>query len=220
MVVLENIRKDYKLGIVDVNVLKGVSLRIAPGELVAVMGASGSGKSTLLNIIGCLDTPTSGKYLLDGRTVDSLDDNALSGIRAASIGFVFQRFHLIKYLSVLDNVKLPMEFLGLGRRRADDLAREWLGKVRMDHRLDHFPHQLSGGERQRVAIARALIKTPRLILADEPTGNLDEKVGQEIVTLFQQLNRDHGITVIIVTHSRELAAATNRCIVIKDGLIQ
>jgi putative ABC transport system ATP-binding protein len=220
MIRLEDIRKDYQLGIVDVKVLRGVSLHIAQGEFVAVMGASGSGKSTLLNILGCLDTPTTGRYLLEGTPIDSLDDNALSEVRARAIGFVFQRFHLIKFLSVLDNTKLPMEFLNLRDAEADAAARHWLTRVRIEHRLDHFPYQLSGGERQRVAIARALIKTPKIILADEPTGNLDEAVGKEIIQLFRELNRELGITVIMVTHSPEIAAVTDRTIHIRDGLIQ
>ncbi|NLI79138.1 MAG: ABC transporter ATP-binding protein [Candidatus Riflebacteria bacterium] len=220
MIRLENIRKDYRLGIVEVPVLRGVSLHIAEGEFVAVMGASGSGKSTLLNILGCLDTPSSGRYLLEGTPIDSLTDNALSEVRARSIGFVFQRFHLIKFLSVLDNTKMPMEFLNVKDAEADTAARRWLGRVRMEHRLDHFPHQLSGGERQRVAIARALIKTPKIILADEPTGNLDEKVGHEIIQLFRDLNRELRVTVIMVTHAPDIAAVADRTIHIRDGLIQ
>ncbi|HOY66086.1 MAG TPA: ABC transporter ATP-binding protein [Candidatus Ozemobacteraceae bacterium] len=220
MIRLEEIRKTYKLGIVDVPVLRGVSLHIARGEFVSIMGASGSGKSTLLNILGCLDVPTSGRYLLEDQAVDVLADNALSDLRARFIGFVFQRFHLIKYLSVLDNTKLTMEFINMADREADEAARHWLGRVRMDHRLDHYPHQLSGGERQRVAIARALIKTPKLILADEPTGNLDEAVGNEIIGLFRELNRELGLTIIMVTHSPEIASRTDRIIHIRDGLIQ
>jgi len=220
MVVLENITKDYRLGQVEVKVLKGVSFSLAAGELVSIMGASGSGKSTLLNILGCLDTPTTGRYLLEQTPVDTLDDNRLSEIRARSIGFVFQRLHLIKYLTVLENTTLPIEFLNMPEREADALARKWLGMVKLDHRLDHFPHQLSGGERQRVAIARALIKTPKLILADEPTGNLDLKVGAEIMGLFQELNRTLGLTIVIVTHAREIADQTQRCITIRDGLLQ
>ena len=220
MVILENITKDYHLGRVEVNVLKGVSFRLRAGELVSIMGASGSGKSTLLNIIGCLDTPTTGRYLLDNIPINTLDDNRLSEIRARSIGFVFQQFHLIKYLTVLDNTKLPMEFLNMPESEADALARKWLQKVKLDHRLDHYPNQLSGGERQRVAIARALIKTPKLILADEPTGNLDVKVGHEIIELFKELNRELGITIVIVTHAKEIAEQTQRCITIRDGLLQ
>ncbi|MFZ2956212.1 MAG: ABC transporter ATP-binding protein [Candidatus Ozemobacteraceae bacterium] len=220
MVVLENITKDYRLGLVEVKVLKGVSFALKAGELVSIMGASGSGKSTLLNILGCLDTPTTGRYLLESIPIDTLDDNRLSEIRARSIGFVFQRFHLIKYLSVLENTKLPMEFLNMPTGEADALARKWLAKVKLEHRLDHFPHQLSGGERQRVAIARALIKTPKLILADEPTGNLDEKVGHEILGLFKELNSELGITIVIVTHAKEIADQTHRCITIRDGLLQ
>ena len=220
MVVLENVTKDYRLGMVEVKVLKGVSFTLGAGELVSIMGASGSGKSTLLNILGCLDTPTTGRYLLEQTPIDTLNDNRLSEIRARSIGFVFQRFHLIKYLSVLENTKLPMEFLNMPEREADELARKWLGMVKLDHRLDHFPHQLSGGERQRVAIARALIKTPKLILADEPTGNLDMRVGAEIMGLFQELNRSLGLTIVIVTHAKEIADQTHRCITIRDGLLQ
>ncbi len=220
VVVVENVTKTYALGVVAVPVLKGVSFSLRRGELVSIMGASGSGKSTLLNILGCLDTPTSGRFLLDGIPVDTLDDDALSTIRARAIGFVFQRFHLIKYLSVLENTKLALEFLNMPEREADALARHWLGKVKLEHRLDHYPYQLSGGERQRVAIARALIKTPKLILADEPTGNLDLKVGAEIMNLFRDLNRELGLTIVIVTHAREIADQTERCIVIRDGVLQ
>jgi len=219
LISIENIRKNYKLGSVDVEVLRGVSFFIREGEFISIMGPSGSGKSTLMNIIGCLDTPTSGSYRFEGVPVDTMSDNHLSDMRARSIGFIFQQFHLIKYLTVLDNVKFPLEFLNVGDNAADARARNWLQKVRLDHRLDHLPSQLSGGERQRVAIARALVKNPKLILADEPTGNLDAKVGLEIMDLFRNLNRELGITIVVVTHAREVAALTDRCLTIGDGVL-
>ena len=220
LISVENLHKTYKLGMIDVPVLRGISISIEKGEFVSIMGPSGSGKSTLMNILGCLDTPTSGKYFLENKPVSSMNDNQLSELRAKHIGFVFQQFHLIKYLSILDNVKLPLEFLNVPSGEADDLARRWLKKVRMDHRLDHLPRQLSGGERQRVAIARALVKTPNLILADEPTGNLDARVGREIMDLFCELNSELGITIAIVTHSQDLSKMTQKVFTIMDGIAQ
>lgn len=220
LIAVENIVKHYNLGLVDVPVLQGVSFSIKQGEFLAIMGPSGSGKSTLMNILGCLDTATSGNYYLEGTSIETMSDNQLSDIRAKTIGFIFQQFHLLKYLTVLDNVKFPLEFLNYSNKDAQDLARTWLERVQLGHRLDHLPRQLSGGERQRVAIARALVKSPKLILADEPTGNLDAKVGQEIIDLFRKLNQEFKITIIIVTHSREVAEQTDRCLVMSDGQLK
>ncbi len=220
LISVENLIKHYNLGLVDVPVLRGVSFSIKSGEFLSIMGPSGSGKSTLMNILGCLDTATSGNYLLEGTPIETMTDNQLSDIRAKTIGFIFQQFHLIKYLNVLDNVKFPLEFLNFSNRDADALARQWLERVQLGHRLDHLPRQLSGGERQRVAIARALVKSPKLVLADEPTGNLDARVGQEIIELFRMLNKEYGITIIIITHSREVAEQTDRCLIMSDGQLQ
>jgi ABC-type lipoprotein export system ATPase subunit len=214
-----DLRKTYDLGELEVSVLKGISFAIAASEFVSIMGPSGSGKSTLLNILGCLDSPSAGTYELDGRALVGLDDDALSKVRAREIGFVFQKFCLIKYLTVLDNVLLPLEYLNVDGDRAERTAREILARVRLDHRLDHRPGQLSGGECQRVAIARALVKGPRLILADEPTGNLDRRVEEEIIGLFRELNEQIGVTIVLVTHSSEVAAMTDRTIVIRDGVL-
>ncbi|MBF0546656.1 MAG: ABC transporter ATP-binding protein [Candidatus Riflebacteria bacterium] len=220
MIRTENLVKYYKLGVLDVQVLKGISLEIKDGEFVSIMGASGSGKSTLLNILGCLDIPTSGRYFLGENPVDSMSDDQLSDVRANFIGFVFQSFQLMKYLNVIENVKLPMEYVNRSAKESDLQARKWLERVRLDHRLDHYPRQLSGGERQRAAIARALVKSPKLILADEPTGNLDRKVEGEIIDLFRELNRELKVTLIVVTHSLEVAEMTDRIIVIRDGKLQ
>ncbi|MBU1108769.1 MAG: ABC transporter ATP-binding protein [Candidatus Riflebacteria bacterium] len=220
LISVDNMVKHYNLGLVDVPVLQGLSFSINPGEFLSIMGPSGSGKSTLMNILGCLDTPTSGSYMLEGVAVETLNDDQLSDIRAKAIGFIFQQFHLLKYLTVLDNVKFPLEFLNVSNHEADVQARKWLERVKLSHRLDHLPRQLSGGERQRTAIARALVKNPKLILADEPTGNLDAKVGLEIIQLFRSLNKELGITIIIVTHAREVAEMTDRCLVMSDGRLQ
>jgi len=220
LISVENITKNYNLGLVDVPVLRGVSFSIRSGEFLSIMGPSGSGKSTLMNILGCLDTATSGNYFLEGTPIETMSDNQLSDIRAKTIGFIFQQFHLLKYLNILDNVKFPLEFLNYSNRDAEALARQWLERVQLGHRLDHLPRQLSGGERQRVAIARALVKSPKLVLADEPTGNLDAKVGQEIIDLFRMLNKEYGITIIIITHSKEVAEQTDRCLIMSDGQLK
>ncbi|MBI3892436.1 MAG: ABC transporter ATP-binding protein [Candidatus Wallbacteria bacterium] len=220
MIELNDVRKNYKLGDVDVEVLKGVTLSVDEGEHVSIMGPSGSGKSTLLHILGCLDTPTSGVYRLANRDVGRLTDSQLATVRAREIGFVFQQFCLIKYLSVLDNVVLALEYLNVEYREARRTAISWLERVHLGHRLTHVPRQLSGGERQRVAIARAVSKTPKLVLADEPTGNLDSRTQEEIIELFGELNRDLGLTIMVITHSPEVAARTRRTIALKDGAVR
>ncbi|MDD2717232.1 MAG: ABC transporter ATP-binding protein [Candidatus Wallbacteria bacterium] len=219
MIKIENIHKNYRVGQVDLEVLRGISLSITQGEFVSIMGPSGSGKSTLMNILGCLDTPSSGKYCFEGRPVDAMDDDQLSDIRNRTIGFVFQSFHLIKYLTVAENVKLPMEYLKIDDQTAEETAGKWLDLVGLSHRTAHLPAQLSGGERQRVAIARALANDPNLILADEPTGNLDSKSSFEIMRILKNLNQELGKTIVIITHSEEVAGFAGRSIKIRDGLI-
>jgi putative ABC transport system ATP-binding protein len=209
--------KVYRMGQVEVPALRGVSFQIADGEMVTIMGPSGSGKSTLMNLLGCLDRPTTGSYRLDGVEVSKLGDNALAAIRQKRIGFVFQTFNLLPRATAQANVELPLIY-GKGKdRRAR--AREALERVGLGERAGHRPSQLSGGEQQRVAIARALINHPSFILADEPTGNLDSRKGAEIMGLFRQLNQEEGITVVMVSHDRDVAAQTRRIISIRDGAI-
>jgi len=221
LIELRNIYKTYQLGDIAVPVLKGVSLTVARGELVALMGASGSGKSTLMNILGCLDRPTSGEYWLDGEEVSgwSADQRAL--MRNSKFGFVFQNFNLLPRTSALDNVAMPLSYTAghLSERQARKQARKVLEQVGLVDRLDHEPSQLSGGQQQRVAIARALVNHPPLIFADEPTGNLDSRTSAEVLRMFQQLNEQGGITIIIVTHDALVAKHAQRIIRIHDGLI-
>jgi putative ABC transport system ATP-binding protein len=210
--------REFKLGPTTVRALRGVDVRVDRGEYVAIVGPSGSGKTTLMNLIGCLDSPTRGHYHLDGQEVSALDDDELSAIRNEKIGFVFQTFNLLPRATALENVALPLVYAGASRSERREAARRALERVELGDRLDHRPDQLSGGQRQRVAIARALVNQPALLLADEPTGNLDQKTGAEIVRLFEQLNRE-GMTVVLVTHDGELAKRAHRRVRIVDGLI-
>jgi putative ABC transport system ATP-binding protein len=214
---LEGVHKTYNLGEVQVQALRGVSLEIYPGEFVAVMGASGSGKSTLMNILGCLDRPTRGKYFLDGTDVSSFTKRQLAKIRNSKIGFVFQQFNLLSRTSALENVELPTIYAGISFAERESRARQALERVGLADRAGHFPSQLSGGQQQRVAIARALVNSPSLLLADEPTGNLDSRTSIEIMDIFQRLNEDHGLTVIIVTHEPDIALYVKRALEFRDG---
>jgi putative ABC transport system ATP-binding protein len=214
---IRDVTKVYRMGEMEVHALRGASVRVCPGEMVSIMGPSGSGKSTLMNIIGCLDQSTSGVYLLDGIDVSSLSDDQLAAVRSRKIGFVFQSFNLLPRTTALQNVELPLVYAGGKNRRERAVAA--LERVGLGDRLHHRPNELSGGQQQRVAIARALINDPSIILADEPTGNLDSKSGAEIMSIFQELNERNGITVVFVTHEPDIAEHTKRIIRLMDGRI-
>lgn len=217
MVILNDIKKSYTLPGRVVEVLKGINLEIKEREFLSIMGPSGSGKSTLLNLIGCLDRPTSGKYLLDSIDINTLSDNELADTRNKKIGFVFQAFNLIPRLSAIKNVGLPLLYSGMPSEERNKRAYEFLQKVGLSHRANHLPSELSGGEQQRVSIARAIINNPSIILADEPTGNLDSKTGQEIMDLFKSIHKE-GATIIMVTHEKSISEQAERIITIKDGV--
>jgi putative ABC transport system ATP-binding protein len=218
MISMRQIRKVYSTGRVDVEALRGVDLDIGSNEYVAVVGPSGSGKSTLMNILGCLDTPTSGEYVLSGEAVGGLDRNRLAEIRNRHVGFVFQNFNLLPYASALENVELPLLFAGVGTKERRERAEAMLEKVDLGDRMDHKPTELSGGQMQRVAIARALVNQPAMILADEPTGNLDSSSGKGIVSLFHELHAG-GQTIVMITHDSAVAKVASRVIQIRDGEI-
>ncbi len=216
---VKDIKKSYIVGTQEVHALRGINLSVEKGEFMSIMGPSGSGKTTLMNIIGCLDTPTSGEYELNGNQVSQLNDDELARIRNKEIGFVFQSFNLLAKNSTLNNVMLPLKYAGFGKSEAIEKSKEVINKVGLSDRLNHSPAELSGGQQQRVAIARALVNNPSIIFADEPTGNLDSKTGKEVMTLFKELN-DSGQTIILITHEESVAKQSNRIITIKDGLIK
>jgi putative ABC transport system ATP-binding protein len=216
---IQKLKRDFQLGNETINVLKGIDLQINKGEYVALMGPSGSGKSTLMNLLGCLDTPTSGVYVLNGNDVSQMHDDDLAEIRNKEIGFVFQTFNLLPRTTALDNVALPMIYAGYSKTERNERASEVLTQVNLADRMDHQPNQLSGGQRQRVAIARALVNKPSIILADEPTGNLDSKTSIEIMNLFNDIHKN-GNTVILVTHEEDIAKYARRIIRLRDGMIE
>jgi putative ABC transport system ATP-binding protein len=216
---VEDITKVYQMGSQEVRALAGVSLTVEPGEYIAIMGPSGSGKSTFMNMLGCLDTPTSGRYVLNGNDVSTMTDDELAEIRNREIGFIFQTFNLLPRVDCLQNAELPLIYAGIGRRQRREMAAEALTKVGLGDRMDHKPNELSGGQRQRVATARALVNNPALILADEPTGNLDTETGNEIMMLFETLHRQ-GNTLLVVTHEEEIAHHARRILRLRDGLLE
>jgi len=214
---MEGITKSYRMGKIEVNALRGVDIKVEPGVMVAIMGPSGSGKSTLMNIIGCLDQQSSGVYDLDGVNIGSLSDNRLADIRNKKIGFVFQNYNLLARTSALMNVELPLIYSGVNHRKERALAA--LERVGLSDRAKHKPNELSGGQQQRVCIARALVNNPSIILADEPTGNLDTRTGHEVMNMFAELNRSDGITIVMVTHEKEIAQYAQRIIHLRDGIV-
>ena len=214
---IQNVTKTYQMGRVRVQALRGVSLTVEHGEMLAVMGPSGSGKSTMMNIIGCLDVPTGGRYFLEGEDVRQMNDNQLASIRQGKIGFVFQTYNLLARATALANVEMPLMY-GNGRNRRAR-ALEALDRVGLSHRARHLPTELSGGEQQRVGIARALVKDPSILLADEPTGNLDTRSSDEIMAVIQRLNREEGLTIVLVTHENDIARHTNRIVSFRDGQV-
>ena len=216
---VKDIKKSYTVGTQEVNALRGINLSVEKGEFISIMGPSGSGKTTLMNIIGCLDTPSSGEYELNGSLVSKLEDDELARIRNKEIGFVFRSFNLLAKNSVLENVMLPLKYAGFEKSEAVKKSNEVIDKVGLSDRLAHTPAELSGGQQQRVAIARALVNKPSIIFADEPTGNLDSKTGKEVMTIFKELNAS-GQTIILITHEESIANQSNRIITIKDGLIK
>ncbi len=219
IVQLQNIRKTYEIGPVSVPALQGINVTIAPSEYVCIMGPSGCGKSTLLNLLGCLDRPSSGTYVLGQEDVSQLDDDALSAVRGARLGFIFQSYNLIQQLTVVENIEVPLFYQGWPEAESRALAEELAGKVGLGERLDHRPYELSGGQQQRVAIARALANDPLIILADEPTGNLDSTSGAEILRVFDELNAQ-GKTIILVTHDQGVAQHASRTIRLRDGFVE